>query len=149
MNASKELIKLVENNFFEQTAKKDKILSEENSEIKEVKEVKKKIGIILSTLKKDTINIGDILRIEYRITDGEKERIQAYEGLVICKKNRRIGKSFTIRRNVEGVGLEQVFLFYSPKIASITCKQESKVRRAKLYYIRNLKGKATRLKIKR
>lgn len=149
MNASKELIKLVENNFFEQMAKKEKISSENNQEQIEVKDVTQRIGMILSTLKKDNINIGDILRIEYRITDGEKERIQAYEGLVICKKNRRIGKSFTIRRNVEGVGVEQVFLFYSPKIASITCKQESKIRRAKLYYLRNLKGKATRLKIKR
>ena len=149
MNASKELIKLVENNFFEQMAKKEKISSENNQEQIEVQDVTQRIGMILSTLKKDNINIGDILRIEYRITDGEKERIQAYEGLVICKKNRRIGKSFTIRRNVEGVGVEQVFLFYSPKIASITCKQESKIRRAKLYYLRNLKGKATRLKIKR
>jgi len=118
---SKELIKLVESTFLET----------KNNE------------------KKEDVQVGDIVKIEYKITDGEKERIQSYEGLIISKQNRTIGKSFTLRRNVEGIGVEQIFFFYSPKIASITRKQESKVRRAKLYYIRSLKGKATRLKIKR
>lgn len=102
-----------------------------------------------NTEKKDTVNVGDIIKVEYRIPDGEKERIQTYEGLVIAKQNRSLGKSFTLRRNVDGVGVEQIFLLYSPKIASITRKQASKVRRAKLYFIRKLRGKATRLKIKR
>jgi large subunit ribosomal protein L19 len=102
-----------------------------------------------NTEKKDTVNVGDIIKIEYKIPDGEKERIQTYEGLVISKQNRSLGKSFTLRRNVDGIGVEQIFLLYSPKIASITRKQASKVRRAKLYFIRNLRGKATRLKIKR
>ena len=64
----------------------------------------------------------------------------------ICKN---LGKSFTLRRNVQGIGIEQIFLFHSPKIASITTKQSSKVRRSKLYFIRSLSGKSTRLKIKR
>ena len=98
---------------------------------------------------KDTINIGDIIRIEYKIPDGDKERIRGYEGLVISLKNRTLGRSFTIRRNVQGIGVEQIFLLHSPKIVSIKRKQASKIRRAKLYFMRGLTGKATRLKIKR
>lgn len=92
---------------------------------------------------------GDILRIGYKIPEGDKERIQYYEGLVIAIQNKGISKSFTIRRTVQGIGLEQIFILNSPKIVSLITKQSSKVRRAKLYFIRNLKGKATRLKQKR
>jgi large subunit ribosomal protein L19 len=102
----------------------------------------------IKTEKEEDILIGDILRIGYLIPEGNKERTQYYEGLVIAKNNRGLGKSFTIRRNVQGIGVEQVFLFNSPKIMSITKKQSSKVRRAKLYFIRGLSGKATRLKAK-
>ena len=98
--------------------------------------------------KEDKINIGDIIRIGYLIPEGNKERTQYYEGLVIAKNNRGLGQSFTLRRNVQGVGVEQVFVFHSPKIVSIVKKQASKVRRAKLYFIRELTGKATRLKPK-
>jgi len=66
---------------------------------------------------KNEINIGDIIRLEYKIPEGDKERIQIYEGLVIAKKNKNLGKSFTLRRNVQGIGIEQIFLFHSPKIA--------------------------------
>jgi large subunit ribosomal protein L19 len=93
--------------------------------------------------------VGDIIKIEYKIPEGDKERIKSYEGLIISKQNRSLGKSFTLRRTVQGVGIEQIFLLHSPKIASITKKQSSKVRRAKLYFIRDLSGKSTRLKIKR
>ena len=103
---------------------------------------------IIENEKKLNVNVGDIIRIGYKISEGEKERLQFYEGLVICKQNKGLGKSFTIRRNVQGIGVEQVFLFYSPKIVSITLKQASKVRRAKLYFLRELSGKATRLKVK-
>ena len=95
---------------------------------------------------KEGINIGDILRIGYIIPEGDKERTQYYEGLVIAKKNKGLGKTFTLRRTVQGIGIEQIFVLNSPKIVSILKKQESKIRRAKLYFIRNLKGKATRLK---
>jgi len=94
------------------------------------------------------IQIGDIIRIGYLIPEGEKERIQSYEGLIISMKNRGIGKSFTLRRAVQGIGVEQVFVANSPKIVSIMKKQSSKVRRAKLYFLRNLSGKSTRLKRK-
>jgi large subunit ribosomal protein L19 len=97
---------------------------------------------------KQLIEIGDILRIGYIIPEGDKERTQYYEGVVIAKQNRGLGKSFTIRRSVQGIGVEQVFLANSPKIVSMIKKQSSKVRRAKLYYLRGLTGKATRLKVK-
>jgi large subunit ribosomal protein L19 len=96
----------------------------------------------------EIIEVGDILRIGYIIPEGDKERTQYYEGVVIAKQNRGLGKSFTIRRSVQGIGVEQVFLVNSPKIVSMTKKQSSKVRRAKLYYLRALSGKSTRLKVK-
>jgi len=103
---------------------------------------------MISSTKNTRLEIGDILRIGYTILEGGKERTQYYEGLVISKSNRGLGKSFTLRRSVQGVGVEQIFLLNSPKIVSITKKQSSKVRRAKLYFIRELTGKSTRLKQK-
>lgn len=100
------------------------------------------------SLSKYGIEVGDIVRIGYTIPEGEKERTQYYEGVVIAKQNRGLGQSFTIRRSVQGIGVEQVFLYNSPKIISISKKQSSKIRRAKLYYLRSLSGKATKLKVK-
>jgi large subunit ribosomal protein L19 len=98
--------------------------------------------------KKDSIQVGDIIRLAYLIPEGDKERTQYYEGLIIAIKNYGLGKTFTLRRSVQNIGIEQIFLLNSPKIISITKKQSSKVRRAKLYFIRNLQKKSTRLKIK-
>jgi len=98
--------------------------------------------------KKDSIEVGDIIRMGYLIPEGDKERTQYYEGLIISISNRGLGRTFTLRRNVQNIGIEQIFLLHSPKIVSITKKQSSKVRRAKLYFMRGLKGKATRLKVK-
>ena len=95
-----------------------------------------------------SVEIGDLLRIGYQIPEGDKERTQFYEGVVIAKQNRGVRKTFTLRRTVQGIGVEQIFLLHSPKIVSITKKQRAKVRQAKLYYIRELSGKATRLKRK-
>jgi len=89
---------------------------------------------------------GDFIRMGYKIPEGEKERVQFYEGLVISTQNRFLSKSFKIRRFVQGIYLEQTFLMHSPQIASLMIKKSSKVRRAKLYFLRNLKGKAARLK---
>ncbi len=97
---------------------------------------------------KTSVEIGDLLRIGYLIPEGDKERIQYYEGVVIGKQNKGVRKTFTIRRTIQGVGVEQLFLLHSPKLISITKKQQAKVRQSKLYYIRNLRGKATRLKRK-
>jgi large subunit ribosomal protein L19 len=101
-----------------------------------------------STKGKDLLRIGDIVRIGYTIQEGNKERTQFYEGLIIAQQNRGLGKTFTIRRMVQGIGVEQVFLFNSPKIVSVVRKQMSKVRRSKLYFIRQLTGKSARLKQK-
>lgn len=97
--------------------------------------------------KDNEIHVGDIIRIGYNIPEGDKERTQFYEGLIISKNNRGLGKSFTLRRSVQGVGIEQIFLENSPKILSISKKQSYNVRRAKLYFIRNLIGKL-KLKVK-
>ena len=108
-----------------------------------------KPNLIKSSTTNTNLEVGDIIRIGYTILEGEKERIQYYEGLVISKSNRTLGKTITVRRNVQGIGIEQIFLLHSPKIVSITKKQSSKVRRAKLYFIRGLSGDSTKLKAKR
>jgi large subunit ribosomal protein L19 len=97
---------------------------------------------------KNSIEVGDIIRLGYIIPEGGKDRTQYYEGLIISINNRGLGKSFTLRRIVQGIGVEQIFLVNSPKIVSIVKKQSSKVRRAKLYFIRSLRGKSARLKAK-
>lgn len=94
---------------------------------------------------KTIIEIGDLIRVGYKIPEGDKERTQFYEGVIIAKQNKGLRQTFTLRRIVQGIGVEQIFLLHSPKIISIIKKQSSKVRRAKLYYIRDLKGKAARL----
>ena len=98
--------------------------------------------------KKEKVEVGDIIKMAYVIPEGEKERTQFYEGVIISISNRGLGKSFTLRRTVQGIGVEQIFVANSPKILSITKKQSSKVRRAKLYFLRYLSGKSTRLKRK-
>jgi large subunit ribosomal protein L19 len=92
------------------------------------------------------IRIGDTLKVGIEIKEGEKTRIQAYEGVVISKKGAGINATVTVRRVMQGIGIERCFLIHSPKVQSIEIKRSSKVRRAKLYYLRNLSGKATRLK---
>ena len=107
-----------------------------------------KENLIKSDSSNTRLEVGDVLQIGYTVYEGNKERTQYYEGVVIAIQNRGLGKSFTIRRTVQGIGVEQVFLLNSPKILSITKKQSSKVRRAKLSFLRGLTGKASRLKRK-
>ena len=99
-------------------------------------------------LKKDAPNvqIGDNVKIGVKIIEGNKECTQFYEGTVIAKKNSSINTTITVRKVLQGIGIERVFLIHSPKVESIQILRSSKVRRAKLYYLRNLRGKATRLK---
>lgn len=92
------------------------------------------------------IQIGNTVKIGVKILEGNKERIQYYEGTVIAKKNTSINTTITVRKVLQSVGIERVFLLHSPKIDSITVLRVAKVRRAKLYYLRKLKGKAARLK---
>lgn len=89
---------------------------------------------------------GDTVNIHYRVREGEKVRIQQYEGLVISMKGSGANKTFTVRKISNNVGVERIFPMYSPSIAKIDIKRRNKVRRAKLYYIRELKGKAAKLK---
>ena len=90
--------------------------------------------------------IGDSVKVGVKIIEGNKERIQFYEGTIIAKKNTSINTTITVRKVLQGVGVERIFLIHSPKVDSITILRLAKVRRAKLYYLRNLQGKATRLK---
>ena len=103
-----------------------------------------------SFIKKDlpVLKIGDNVKIGVKIIEGNKERIQFYEGTIIAKKNSLINTTITVRKLLQGIGIERIFLIHSPKVHSITVLRSSKVRRAKLYYLRNLKGKASRLKQK-
>ena len=101
-----------------------------------------------SFMKKDLplIRIGDTVKLGVKIIEGTKERVQFYEGTVIAKKNSSINTTITVRKVLDGIGVERIFLIHSPKIDSITVLRSSKVRRSKLYYLRNLRGKASRLK---
>jgi large subunit ribosomal protein L19 len=90
--------------------------------------------------------VGDQVKVHFKIVEGKTERVQVYEGLVICFKNSGIGKTFTVRKNSYGVGVERVFPFYSPRIAKVELIRPGKVRRAKLYYIRDKIGKAAKIK---
>jgi len=93
-----------------------------------------------------TLRIGDNVKIGVKIIEGNKERVQFYEGTIIARKNSSINTTITVRKILQGIGVERVFLIHSPKIDSINVLRSSKVRRAKLYYLRNLRGKASRLK---
>ena len=91
---------------------------------------------------------GDTVIVEVKVKEGERERVQAYEGLVIAKRNRGLNSSFTVRKISHGEGVERVFQTYSPAIGEINVKRRGNVRRAKLYYLRDLTGKAARIEEK-
>jgi large subunit ribosomal protein L19 len=107
--------------------------------------------IVEDQIRKDIPNFkpGDRIRVHVRVIEGDKERIQPFEGDVIGFKGSGISKSFTVRKVSSGVGVERIFPLNSPRIAKIEILREGKVRRAKLYYLRNLSGKAARIKDKR
>lgn len=92
------------------------------------------------------LRIGDNIKVGVKIIEGNKERVQFYEGTIIAKKNSSINTTITVRKTLQGIGIERIFLIHSPKIDSITILRSSKVRRSKLYYLKKLKGKASRLK---
>ena len=101
-----------------------------------------------SFLKTDlpVLRIGDNVKVGVKIIEGDKERVQFYEGTIIARKNSSINTTITVRKVLQGIGVERICLIHSPKIDSITVLRSSKIRRSKLYYLRNLKGKASRLK---
>ena len=92
------------------------------------------------------IYVGDTVKVGVRIREGNKERVQPYEGVVIAKRHGGMHETITVRRIFQGIGVERVFLIHSPQVASIKVERRGKVRRAKLFYLRERMGKATRVK---
>jgi large subunit ribosomal protein L19 len=91
---------------------------------------------------------GDTVVVEVKVKEGDRERVQAYEGVVIARRNRGLNSSFTVRKISHGEGVERVFQTYSPSLGAITVKRRGNVRRAKLYYLRDRAGKAARIEEK-
>ncbi len=94
------------------------------------------------------MNIGDTVKVFVKIVEGNKERIQGYEGVIIKRRGSGVGETITVRRVFQGIGIERVFLIHSPRVDKITVQRRGHVRRAKLYYLRKRTGKATRIKEK-
>lgn len=92
---------------------------------------------------------GDTVRVAVKVREGNREREQQFEGVVIAKRGTGLSKTFTVRRVSSGVGVERTFLLHSPRLARIEVLRRGKVRRAKLYYLRQLRGKAARIKERR
>ncbi len=107
--------------------------------------------IVQDQIKTDlpNFNPGDHIKVHVRVIEGDKERIQPFEGDVISIRGSGLNKTFTVRKISSGVGVERIFRFNSPKIAKIDLLKQGDVRRAKLYYLRNLSGKAARIKTKK
>ncbi|HEY7744517.1 MAG TPA: 50S ribosomal protein L19 [Burkholderiales bacterium] len=101
-----------------------------------------------ATRKVPDFNPGDTVVVQVKVKEGDRERAQAYEGVVIAKSNRGFNSSFTVRKISHGEGVERVFQTYSPAISEIEIKRRGSVRRAKLYYLRDLSGKAARIEEK-
>lgn len=108
---------------------------------------------IIEAIEKDNMkqsvpefSIGDTVRVNVKVVEGSRERIQAFEGIVIAKRHGGLRETFTVRRISFGVGVERTFPLHSPKISSIEVVRRGKVRRAKLYYLRKLTGKAAKIK---
>ena len=96
----------------------------------------------------EAIKVGNTVRVQVKIREGERERLQAFEGTIIKKHGSGINKTITVRKVFQGVGVERVFLVHSPRIDKITVQRRGDVKRAKLYYLRERSGKATRIKEK-
>ena len=120
-----------------------------------VSETKKTLGVPnlieefeTEQLKKELpeIYVGDTVKVGVKITEGNKERVQPYEGVVIAKRHGGINQTITVRRIFQGIGVERVFMLHSPQVASLKVERRGKVRRAKLFYLRDRVGKATRVK---
>ncbi|MDD7200805.1 MAG: 50S ribosomal protein L19 [Sphaerochaetaceae bacterium] len=94
----------------------------------------------------ENFNVGDTVRVNYKVIEGTTERIQGFEGLVICKKNSGLRKTFTVRKISYGVGVERIFPMHSPRMDSVEVLRRGRVRRAKLYYVRGKIGKEAKIK---
>jgi large subunit ribosomal protein L19 len=96
-----------------------------------------------------TFRVGDTVRVSVKVVEGDKERLQAFEGVVIKQHRAGTSTNFTVRRIASGVGVERTFLVYSPRVERVDVVRQGRVRRAKLYYLRGLTGKAARIKERR
>ena len=130
-----------------------KIASEKKSKGKKIPAKKLSPAEIIKTFEEaqqtknlPDIYVGDTVRVGVRISEGNKERVQPYEGVVIAKRHGGINQTITVRRIFQGIGVERIFLVHSPQVASIKVERRGKVRRAKLFYLRERVGKATRVK---
>ena len=104
---------------------------------------------IMQAQKDINFEVGDTINVHYKIIEGERERIQKYEGIVIAIDNKGIRKTFTVRRISYDIGIERIFPLYSPRVEKIEVIKKGRVRRAKLYYLRERKGKSAKLKERR
>lgn len=110
-----------------------------------------KLSLVEQTQVRDDIpafDAGDTVNVHYRVREGDKERIQQYQGIVISKRGSGLNQTFTVRKISSNIGVERIFPIHSPFIAKIEVKREGKVRRAKLFYLRERKGKAARIREK-
>jgi large subunit ribosomal protein L19 len=96
-----------------------------------------------------TFNVGDTVKVHFKIVEGEKERIQVFEGVIIRKRKGGVGATFTVRKVSYGIGVERIFPLHSPRIERIEIVNRGRVRRARLYYLRKLRGKAARIKTRK
>ena len=105
-------------------------------------------GVDASHLKQNRpkLFVGDNIKLGLLIKEGNKERTQFFDGIILAQKNISVNKTISVRRVLQGIGMERIFLIHSPKILSLEVSKSSRVRRSKLYYLRNLSGKASRLK---
>ncbi len=108
---------------------------------------------IIDTIEKENMRFdipafrsGDTVKVHIRIVEGAKERVQIFEGVVIGRRNRAMGSNFTVRKMSHGVGVEKVFPLHSPRLEKVEVVTEGRVRRSKLYYLRELRGKAARIR---
>lgn len=107
------------------------------------------INVIEKESMKETVpefSVGDTVKVLVKVVEGTRERLQAFEGIVIARKNGGLSETFTVRRISFGIGVERTFPLHSPKISSIEVVRKGKVKRSKLYYLRGLKGKAAKIK---
>ena len=134
---------------------KDSVITVENDEKELITSTKKSVcsanfikEFESAQLKKELpeIYVGDTVKVGVKITEGNKERVQPYEGVVIAKRHGGLNQTITVRRIFQGIGVERVFMLHSPQVASLKVERRGKVRRAKLFYLRDRVGKATRVK---
>jgi len=114
--------------------------------MKLIREIEKELQPVEREL---NFTIGDTVKVHYKIVEGNRERVQIYEGIVIAINNKGIGKTFTVRRISYDVGVERVFPLLSPRIAKIEVVRQGKIRRSKLYFLRERRGKSAKLKERR